>query len=144
MIELAITGRAGFEISTIELRRGGVSYTADTLAEMHCSAPDDQLFFLLGADSLADFNQWVRPAEICRLATLLVVQRPDLADPNVDDLMQLLSPSGVEAQIQVVNMDPTPISSSHIRQQIRAGESRWQDSVAPSVAEYIEQRGLYR
>jgi len=144
MLELAIAGRDGFEISKIELVRGGVSYTADTLAQMHRSAPEDELYFLLGADSLADFGQWVRPAEICRLATLLVVQRPDLADPNVDDLKRLLGPIGVESRLQVAKMNPTPISSSRIRQQIAAGKSSWRSSIPSSVAEYIERQRIYR
>lgn len=144
MLELAIQDRPKFELSTIEIRRGGTSYTADTLAAMHRATPDDELFFLLGADALIDFHRWVRPAEICRLATLLIVQRAGAASPDLLIDRQAPGIAGVDLRIQNVEMPATPISSTEIRRQIAADEPAWRDAVPKSVARYIDRNRLYR
>ncbi len=58
MLRLAVEGLAGREISTLEIDRGGISYTADTLRQIHAARPDARLFFLMGADSLHDLPEW--------------------------------------------------------------------------------------
>lgn len=65
----------GFTASDIEIRRGGVSYTVDTLTELKNQFPDDDLFFIVGADMLADFHSWYHPKEILGLAALAAIGR---------------------------------------------------------------------
>ena len=74
MLRLALATRPRFEVSDLEIKRGGVSYTVDTLATIAADSLGAELFFLMGADSLADLPQWHRPTKICELATLLVVR----------------------------------------------------------------------
>ncbi len=75
MVQAAIDGEKGLAVSDIELRRGGVSYTVDTLAEFHRLYEDAKLYFIVGADMLIDFPTWYKPDEILRLATLVAAGR---------------------------------------------------------------------
>ena len=68
MLNLAIEGNPNFEISDLELKRGGVSYTIDTLRSMENSiiTEEDDLFYLIGSDSLLEFQFWKRPKDILK------------------------------------------------------------------------------
>lgn len=144
MLQLALAGQPQLAISTIELDRGGVSYSVDTLRLMHNEQPDDELFFLMGADSLAEFPAWREPEEICRLATPIVVRRAGTSQPDFDLLRQFL-PATKLAEIRAaqVEMPPMRISSSQIRRLVAEGGD-WQPLVPELVAQYIEERRLYR
>ncbi|NOY30290.1 MAG: nicotinate (nicotinamide) nucleotide adenylyltransferase [Planctomycetes bacterium] len=133
MLELAIKTRPELQVSTIELDRGGVSYTVDTLEAIRDQQPKAELFFLMGADSLADLPLWHRADEVCELATPLIVGRAGAEVPS----------SVLQVKMLQVEMPATPISSSQIRQSIAAGKN-WENSVAPAVAEYIQKHKLYR
>jgi nicotinate-nucleotide adenylyltransferase len=144
MLELAIAGYPEFAISQIELERGGVSYTVDTLRAIASAEPGAKLYLLLGADSLADLPTWRDPAAICAIATPLAVRRPGWPEPSVDALAGIASPELLaEVRALRVEMPATPISSSRIRSLI-AGGGEWQSLVPPEVAEYIVQRRLYQ
>ena len=94
MLRLAIAGRPEFDVSTIEIDRGGVSYTVDTLRALRAAEPDAELFFLMGADSLADLPQWREPAAICELATPLVVRRAGHAPSRISTALAPLVVAG--------------------------------------------------
>lgn len=129
MLRLAIEGQGGFRVSTLEIDRGGVSYTVDTLRQIQADRPDAELFFLMGADSLNDLPNWREPEEVCRLATPLVVQRPgERIDSEVEHVR--------------VEMPPKDISSSTIRERIGNGEPI-ADLVPEAVAQYLQENGLY-
>lgn len=144
MIRLAIADRPEFAASTIELDRGGVSYTVDTLRELQRQRPDAELFFLMGADSLGDFLHWRDPQGICEIATPLVVHRAGSPPPDFESLAAIVSAERLaEIKQAAVEMPATPISSSEIRRLVAEG-GEWQPLVSPNVAGYIEERGLYR
>lgn len=144
MLRLAIAERPEFGVSTIEIDRGGVSYTVETLRLLQQANPGAELFFLMGADSLADFPTWREPATICELATPLVVRRAGSPLPVFEALAPLVSTERLAAiRAQEVEMPATPISSSAIRRLI-AERGEWQTLVPERVAEYIDHRGLYR
>jgi len=144
MLRLAIADQPKLAVSTCELDRGGVSYTVDTLREFRAAYPEAALYFLMGADSLAEFPAWRDPTEICALATPLVVRRPGAPEPDFDALRPLVSAARLaEIRAAAVDMPPTPVSSSHIRAAVAAGEP-WQSLVPTAVADYIVQRRLYR
>lgn len=144
MLRLAIADRHEFALSLIEIERGGVSYTVDTLRQLRDEQPAAELFFLMGADSLADFPTWREPAAICELATPLVVRRGGAPPPDFDALAALVSAERLAAiRAHEVEMPATPISSSNIRRLI-AEHGDWQSLVPPGVAEFIERQGLYR
>ncbi|QDT71285.1 nicotinate-nucleotide adenylyltransferase [Lacipirellula limnantheis] len=144
MLRLAIADRREFALSLLEVERGGVSYTVDTLRQFRSERPDAELFFLMGADSLADFPTWREPAVICDLATPLVVRRAGSPPPDFNALAPLVTAERLaEIRALEVEMPATPISSSNIRQSI-AEHGEWQALVPETVAAYISERGLYR
>ena len=91
MIELAIGGHEAFQLSKIELERGGVSYTVDTLEYLHENHAEDEFFSLIGDDSLENFASWRKPKRICELAIPLVVNRPGTGEVDLSLLKPLVS-----------------------------------------------------
>jgi len=132
MVRLAIAGADGIALTRIE-EPHDPSYTADLLRACHFRTRAD-LYFIIGADSLAELPSWKDPAEIVRLATLVVFPR--------DHRPVFLGVPG-DASLAVFEAPVIDVSSSGIRASIRAGEVP-RDSLAPAVAAYIEQHGLYR
>jgi nicotinate-nucleotide adenylyltransferase len=143
MLELVAAAEPSWRVCRLEIDRGGASYTVDTLQTIHAQRPGDELFFLLGADTLDDVANWRQPAEILRLATLLVARRAGGAEPDLAAL-QLLAQRGVTLrEPQLVDMPAMDTSSSDIRQRVAAGQSI--DGFVPSaVAQYIAAHRLYR
>lgn len=144
MLRLAVAGRPELVVSDLEIARGGVSYTVDTLERLRQDRPGDELSLLLGSDSLQDFPTWREPDRIVALATLVVVRRAGVAAAEVrrwaDELSARL---GVRAACEVVAMPTIELSSSDLRQRVAAGRSiRFRTPLA--VEEYIERAGLYR
>lgn len=144
MLKLAIGGNPHFAVWDVELQRGGVSYTVETLRELRAEHPSDELFFLMGADSLLDLPNWREPAEICQLATIAVVDRPGSREVDFDVLQGVTSPDRIEDFKKfVVAMPQLDISSSGIRDRIAAGKSvRYQ--TPRSVEQYLLTAKLYQ
>lgn len=144
MLQLAIGGNPYFLADERELKRGGTSFTIDTLKELHAELPNRHFLLLIGADALSDFAKWREPAEICRLAQVVVVGRGGHAAPNLSVLQNYLAPSEQPGSVQhYVPIPECEISASRIRQTVAAGRSiRYQ--VPSAVAAYIEQHQLYR
>jgi nicotinate-nucleotide adenylyltransferase len=130
-------------VSTIELDRGGVSYTVDTLTEIAKDQPATELFFLLGADSLADFSKWREPQRICELAQPLIVRRHGSPEPRYEMLAPLLAAARLEAVRQLtIEMPIVELSSTELRRRAGAGLSlRYQTPRA--VEKYIESNRVY-
>ncbi|APW62156.1 nicotinate (nicotinamide) nucleotide adenylyltransferase [Paludisphaera borealis] len=80
MARLAVAGHSAFEVSDIEAVRPGPHYSVETLAEVQRLRPADDLFFLIGADSLVDLPTWREPDRITQLATIVVVNRPGVEE----------------------------------------------------------------
>ena len=140
MLELAVAGLPQFKVSTIELDRSGPSYTVDTLADLRSSRPDDELFLLIGADSLDDFPTWREPLRIVELATVVAVNR----GRGGVDIQRARSALGDEAaaRIQQVTMPGIDISATDLRQRAATGRSlRFQTPRA--VERYILEHRLY-
>ncbi len=144
MLELALAGRPEYAVSTIEIDRGGVSYTVDTLREFRALEPDAELFFLMGADSLSDLPMWREPTAICELATPVVVRRYEHGEPDFAAIAPLVSAARLaEIRTLQVDMPETPIASSEIQRLVADG-GEWESLVPAGVAAYIRERGLYR
>ena len=79
MVELAIAGNPRFTLSRREVDADGVCYTYETLASLHEECPDDRFYFIMGADSLSEFESWRNPDIICQNAVILAAVR-DLTD----------------------------------------------------------------
>ena len=144
MLRLAIGGQEAFVVSTMELDRGGISYTVDTLEAIHRQQPDDELFLPVGSDSLADLPGWREPARICELAIPVVVRRAGGPKPDFSSLAPFVEPARLEEiRRHTVEMPPVGYSASEIRRRVAAGQSiRYRTPRA--VEKYIEAEGLYR
>ena len=144
MLKLAIGGHPDFDVSTIEIDRGGVSYTVDTLDRIRHQQPAGELFLLMGADSLADLPTWREPSRICQLATPCIVSRPSSPVVNLEGLARLVTAEKLaEIEQSLVKMPQLDISSSDLRQRVASGRSiRYRTPRA--VEKFIEMQGLYR
>jgi nicotinate-nucleotide adenylyltransferase len=144
MLNLAIGGHQAMAVSRLELDRGGVSYTIDTLREIHREQPAAELFLLMGADTLYDLPNWREPAEVLRLATPIVVRRTGQSEPDFACVAPLVSTARLATLARhVVPMPLVEIASSDIRRRVADGLSiRFQTPRA--VEEYIRTQGLYR
>jgi nicotinate-nucleotide adenylyltransferase len=140
MVKVAIAGHPAFEASDIEARRPGPHYSVETLEAIRRDRPDDELFFLIGADSLADLPTWREPDRIARLATIVVVNRPGIAEADPSRLPNLGAGS---RPMQWVPIPPVGIASSDLRRRLAEGRSiRYM--VPRGVEAYIGAHGLYR
>ncbi len=139
MVRLAIEGNTVFELSRLDLDRPPPSYTADLLKVL--SAPDRELYFLLGADILPELPRWRDPGEILRLAHLAVVTRPGAPAPDLRQL-EMLAPGGA-SRATLVEIPGLSIASRVLRERVRRG-TPLRYLTPPTVEGYIAARGLYR
>ena len=156
MLALSIQDRDGFVASDLELQRGEISYTVDTLGEIAADRPDDDLFLILGSDSFVELDTWRAPEEILSAVGLLVVPRPgieagEIASRAPAALRKILLPdsshaSGADREslpfAVVVESNPVDLSSTTIR--TRARDGRPISGMVPAPVEtYIRKQGLY-
>lgn len=144
MLELALAGNEQLRPSAIEIERGGVSYTVDTLAAIATEQPGVELFLLMGADSLPEFVTWREPQRICELAVPVVVRRRGSPEPDLQHLAPLVSPDRLaEIRRIQVEMPIIELSGTDLRRRAGAGLSlRFRTPRA--VEKYIETQALYR
>lgn len=145
MVEAAVRGVPGFEVSTIEVERTGKSYTIDTALALQQRWPDADLYFVIGSDSLNDLPTWFRIRELVELVTFVTIARSrGQVTPSLALLAASVSPAAA-ARIarHVVEVEPLPISSTAIRE--RVATARAVDHLVPgAVAALIDAHGLYR
>jgi nicotinate-nucleotide adenylyltransferase len=143
MTRLAVTGNPLFAVSTGEADRPGPSYTAETLAQLRAElGPQAEFFFIMGADSLADFPHWHDPLRILELARLAVAERPALADAGFEEGVPEELAQALRRCVVWLPMPLVAISASAVRERVRQGLSirYW---VPDAVEEYIRRHGLY-
>lgn len=140
MLELAIAGHPPFAIDKLELDRPGPSFTVDTLETLRHRQPGDELFLMVGADSLRDFPSWFQPERIATLATLLVVPRPEDQLATTANLANLPQ---ITVRLQHIHMPPIGIAARDLRQRVAEGRSV-RFFVPRAVEAYIEEKKLYR
>lgn len=136
MLKLAVEGNPNFEISDVELKRKGVSYTIDTVKAIktEMSLKNNEIFYLMGSDSLLEFQHWKEPEGILNECQVIVAIRPGFRPSDI--------PSWILQRIQFANIPRFEISSTNIRH-------RWVENktirymVTLPVWEYIEKNNLY-
>ncbi len=135
MVEHALQGNRRMVVSDLEIQRGGLSFTVDTLAEFHRLRPDDQLYLLIGMDNYVEFHTWKSPETILRLATLVVMRRP-----GAGGVQEVGRPSTNTLFCEVPEIG---IASRDIRKRVQEGKSiRY--LVPAAVERYIVKHHLYR
>lgn len=134
MVQAAIEGIAGYVADDREIRRGGPTYTADTLEEIHRERDDVEMFLIVGQDTATKIHStWHRPEVVFALSTLVVVTRSGTS----------LDSSVVPANSIFVAMNPVDVSSSAVREAVARGDDI--QSLTPlGVRRVIEAHGLYR
>ena len=142
MCDLAFSGIDGVIVSDLELRRGGVSYTVDTLREL--TAPDTRLFLFCGTDMFLTLDQWYQAEEIFKLCYPIYIRREN--DPFITN--KILKKIGeytekYNAIVRRVVSEPIEISSSLVRKTLREGGDI-SGMVDPKVKMYIDDHGLFR
>lgn len=142
MLEFATAGLPEFPIDPREIKRGGVSYTCDTLTEFREEYPDAELFFLMGSDSLRDLPTWREPERIAELATIVAVNRGPISEQQMQRYLEQL-PDRVAESVRFVEMPGVNISASDLRQRVAAGKSIRFLTPRP-VERYIIEHQLYR
>jgi nicotinate-nucleotide adenylyltransferase len=138
MVERAIEGDQRFELSRLDLDRPGLSFTVDLLKALQ--APDRELFFLAGADILAELPRWHAPSEVLALATLVVGNRPGAPPPDMNVLEGRLP--GASKRVRVLDVPGVDISSTDLRARVGGG-APIRYLTPPSVEVLIAERKLY-
>ena len=118
-------------LDDIELQRGGISYTVDTLAELHARYRGASFDWIIGEDNVAQLPRWREPERIFAMARFVVLTRGESARQTAD------------SRIVFADTPPVPVSSTEIRQCVRDGKPI-DAFVDPLVARYIQHNGLYK
>ena len=134
MTVIATASNPRFRVSRVEIDRDGPTYTVDTLSDLHAELPDAELYFITGADALAQILSWRDVDRVFRYAHFIGVTRPgyELGDDHL--------PEGSATLVEVPAM---AISSTDCRTRVAAGRPVWY-LVPDGVVQYISKRNLYR
>ncbi len=132
MLRLALAGETRCEIDEQEIRRGGTSYTIDTVHDYQARFPQATLLYLIGADHAATLPQWRDATALAASVEFVVVPRPG----------QPAAPPVAPFRGRVLGGFPIALSSSHIRARVKAGLPI-HPLVLPAVAEFIRNSRLY-
>jgi nicotinate-nucleotide adenylyltransferase len=133
MIAASIAGDPRLTVDACEIRRGGVSYTVDTMADIiRRYAPDGKPGLIIGDDLAADFPQWHKSEEILAMADIIIARRTHTG----------AEPVAVPYPCNQITNDVMEVSSAMIRKKIAAGGA-WRYLVPPAVRSIIEERGMY-
>ncbi|MFC1565644.1 nicotinate-nucleotide adenylyltransferase [Candidatus Neomarinimicrobiota bacterium] len=136
MLEIAVEGNPHFEISDIEIKRGGISYSLDTIRHIkkEQNLECEELYFLIGSDILKNFHKWHEPLKILEECQVIVALRPGFRPSSVSNW--------ILSEIQFANIPRFELSATQIRK-------RWQENktirymVTQSVWEFINENSLY-
>ena len=136
MLKIATKDNPNFEISDIEIKRGGISYSLETVRDYkeQTELSRDELFYLIGSDSLKQFHAWQNPKSILKECQLIVAIRPGFRPSDI--------PNWILAKVQFANIPRIEISSSQIR-------ARWIEDktirymVTQPVWKFINENNIY-
>jgi len=131
MLKRAINRNPFFEVSDIELKRDGVSYTIDTLRRIRQIYARDEIFFIVGSDLLNYLDGWKDLGEVLKIVTFVVATRPGYPLDKIPSYIHKIPIRAVD------------ISAFEIRQRIRQGRS-FRYLVPQEVVNYINKKGLYK
>ncbi len=141
MVRLAIADKPYFKLSTMEIERAGPTYTVDTIAELKAQlGTEDELFFILGWDNLAELPRWRQPSRLITMCRLVAVPRPGYP---LSDLKALeASVPGLSQRVTLMDRPEIDISASAIRGRVTQGLPI-RHLVPQPVERYIKEHKLY-
>jgi nicotinate-nucleotide adenylyltransferase len=137
MTVIATAANPHFTVSRVDIDRDGPTYTIDTLRDLHAANPDAELFFITGADAMAQILSWRDHEELFDLAHFVGVTRP--GHPMTPETLDGLPAD----RVTLMEIPALAISSTDCRERVGAGEPVWY-LVPDGVVQYIGKHGLYR
>ncbi|HWT26804.1 MAG TPA: nicotinate-nucleotide adenylyltransferase [Mobilitalea sp.] len=141
MVKLAIKDNPHFTFSDMELMREGITYTADTMTILKKENPENEYYFIEGADSLFMMQDWMNPQTIFNLCTIVSSNRDNVEEEKLTRQLEFLK-KNFNARIMLLDMPTIQIASANIRNRIASGKSvRYY--VPDEVLEYIKENRLY-
>ena len=142
MVRLAVEGIPYFSVSDMEMVREGLSYSSDTLLELRSAHPDCEYYFIMGGDSIEQFETWHRPDIILANCIVLAAIREQSDEEEFDrQIASLCQKYG--ADIRKLSIPRLDLSSSEIRKRVREGMSV-RFMVPQAVLDYMTEKGLYQ
>ena len=141
IVKLAIASNPHFIVSTVDMDRGGPSYTEDTLTDLRRELGEAaDFYFILGLDTLAQFAMWREPRRIVEMCHLVAAKRPEAREFDLESLEQSIP--GISRRLIILDNPQVDISSSEIRERVANGLSI-RNLVPDAVERYIREQGLY-
>jgi len=144
ILHLAVADNPRFSVSDIEIQRGGLSYSIDTVKALRSLHPDADLFLIVGSDTLVELHSWHKVEELLDLCEIATVLRPGEDSLElITQKIQLPIETRTKMMKYIIQTHRIEISSTEIRRRVETGESiRY--LVPTEVKKYIEEHGLYQ
>ena len=143
MICLAIEDYEYMSVSDMEIKRGGVTHTIDTIRELKTEDPERKIYFIIGGDSLEWVEKWVEADELLGSVTFLTAVRGKTDRKRSKNIIEGICSRHSDAEILLLDMKDCPLSSTDIRDRAALGQDI-SDMVPEKVADYIAEHDLYR
>jgi nicotinate-nucleotide adenylyltransferase len=142
MLQLATESNLSFEVSDMELQRGGISYTFDTMRQIQFEHPGAELFFIIGLDSLVELHLWRNIEPLLEMCTVVPFARGGEDSAKIAQQIQLSNVWKTKLLERLIRIHEIEISASEIRMRLAEGLSiRY--LVPPEVEMYIAEHHLY-
>lgn len=141
MLKLVAEKNPELAVSDMEIKRGGYTYTYDTLKEIFGQNPKLKIYFIIGSDSFLSINKWYKYEEILKMCTLLVAQREDSPE-EINAFYDKLTKAVSCAKVCFLKVEPYEAASSDIRKNISEGKFP-DDIMPPVIVKYIKEKNLY-
>lgn len=143
MLELAIRGNKDFELFTYELEKDRPSYSAVTMTELDEIYPENDFYFIMGADSLMDFDKWYHPEIICEHTAIACADRNNISADRLEKVKTGLE-ERFRARIYLIDTPQLEISSSDIRKRIYQNPFSARYMIPEAVYDFIINNNLYK
>lgn len=141
MVKLAVKSNEEFEVSNIEIKRAGKTYSYDTLKELHNIYYGTQFYFIIGFDTLKEIDTWKNIDDVCRMTNFIVVNRGNNSKEIIEEIK--IKEEKYKCKFILVKIPDIEISSTDIRNRIKKNKSI-KYLVTDEVEEYIKKKGLYK
>lgn len=140
MVRLGTADNPAFVVSDLEIRRGGLSYTVETIEQLRAEYSQHELFFIIGADAVAGLPRWHQIGRLLELCRLVLVARPGY-QPDLEALFAEIP--AARSRVLPVAGPALDVSASELRQRLRSGRPvRYH--LPPPVRQYIQEHRLYQ
>ena len=142
MVELAVSDNPHFEVSDIEVKTKGYSYTCETLEKLNAISPDSEFYFIVGADSLNYMEKWKNPEKIFSLSKIVAIGREGFSKKE-NEAKALKLKALYDAEIILFDMKNINVSSTEIRNAVKNGMD-FKGKVEDKVYDFIIDNNLYK